>query len=88
MSLLVVLYKKGIYICMESMQKLLFFCKTYNTVHGVHGGSEMWKNSGTYEEKTQAYIISINVTTPHALIQNTASIRSLRVNAKKNFQQM
>ena len=37
------------------MQKLLFFCKTYNTVHGVHGGSEMWKNSSTYEEKTRAY---------------------------------
>ena len=35
------------------MQKLLFFAKliTVHGVHEVHRGSEVWKNSGTYEEK-------------------------------------
>ena len=36
-SVLVVLYKKGIYISMEYMQKLLFFARGARGVRGARG---------------------------------------------------
>ena len=69
------------------MQKLLFFLPNLSYyARGAWGctAQGFLKNSGTYEEKTQAFIISINVT-HYALIQNLAYIRSLRVNVKKIF---
>ena len=75
---------------MEYMQKLLFFANLKIGTYSYTKCTEVLKCERIQvpmRKKTQAFIISENVTL-YALIQNPASIRSLRVNAKKNFQQM
>ena len=46
MSVLVVLYYKGIYISMEYMQKLLFFAKCARVAPGALGA----RDAGVYDE--------------------------------------